>query len=317
MKIVALDYQTLNPGDIDDIALRQLGDFSAYDRSDKEEGVTRANNAEVLIVNKFLVTREFIKQLPNLKYICVSATGYNNVDIQAAKESGIIVSNVSGYSVPAVVQHVFALIFTITNKVAMYAHEVSDNVWSEQPHFSYWHEPIYELKAKTMGLYGYGDIAQSVAQVALAYGMNVLVHHPNKKKYYSDNISWVSAPDLLMRSDILSLHAPLNDGTQNFINKDSLALMKASAILINTARGPLVQEQELYEVLSRQGIRAAGLDVLCQEPPRSDHPLFSLDNCTITPHQAWASSEARRRLLDGLVQNILGYKVSQILNRVV
>lgn len=314
MKIVALDYHTLNPGDIDDSALRALGQVETFYNSDLEQAIARAQDAEVIIVNKFKVDDTILKHLPKLKYLCVSATGYNNIDINAAKTHSVKVSNVKGYSTASVVQQVFSLIFSITNEVARYSNEVSNNEWSDQDHFSYWHEPIRELNGKTLGLLGYGDIAKGVAKVALAFGMNVKVNHLSKLKSYPNGVVWDSWVNILSSSDIISLHAPLTDATSNIINKDSLAQMKKEAILINTARGPLVDEQVLYDALRNKTIRAAGLDVLCAEPPAKNHPLFDLDNCIITPHQAWASLESRQRLLQGLINNINGYKEGDLLN---
>ena len=316
MKIVALDYHTLNPGDIDDTSIRSLGDFNEYPNSSSKEGIARAQGAEVVIVNKYVMSRTVIEQLPTLKYICVSATGYNNVDIEAAKEHGVIVSNVSGYSTTSVVQQVYSLLLASSNSVARYNTEVSNNEWSNQSFFSYWHQPIVELHGKTMGLLGYGDIAQAVAKVAVAFGMNVVVHHPNKLDAYPDGVQWVTWDELLLQSDYISLHAPLNRGTQDIINTSSLNKMRSTAVLVNTARGPLVSEAALYDALHAGVIKAACLDVMCQEPPQADHPLYSLDNCIITPHQAWASIESRQRLLDGLVHNINGYKSGEIKNKI-
>lgn len=316
MNIVALDYHTLNPGDIDDSLLFQVGNVSIYDHSTHSEAVLRAKDADIIIVNKFLVTEELLARLPKLKYVCVSATGYNNVDLEAASKAGISVSNVVGYSTPSVAQQVFSLILAITNKVSMYSQEVSSNQWSNQNYFSYWNEPIVELQNKTLGLYGYGNIAQEVAQIGIAFGMNVVVYHPNRKEKYGQNVKWLSQKNLLEQSDILSLHAPLTNGTSNLINKETLSAMKKSAILINTARGPLVNEKDLYNALKEYRIRAAALDVMCQEPPEINHPLYGLDNCIITPHQAWASVESRMRLLQLLIKNICSYKKGNILNKV-
>ncbi len=307
INIIALDGHTLNPGDLSWEGIEALSNFEVFPRTDRNSILERAESADILIVNKLVLDRPVLEQLPRLKYICVSATGYNNVDLDYCKEKKIPVSNVSGYSTPAVAQHVFAMLFALTSQVEKYNQEVHQGVWSKQNDFAYWHQPIDEIYEKVMGLYGFGKIGKAVADVALAFGMKVIVHRKNPEKEQIEGINYVSLDELFSQSDVLSLHAPLTEDNKGIISLLNLAKMKSSAYLINTARGGLVNELALRNALENKSIAGAALDVLSSEPPPPDHVLFGLENCIITPHQAWASLAARRRLLNDVVKNVEGF----------
>ena len=314
INIIALDGHTLNPGDLSWDGLESLSSFSVFSRTDRNLIVERAKTADILIVNKLILDRPILEQLPRLKYICISATGYNNVDLAYCREKKIPVSNVSGYSTPAVVQHVFALLFALTNQVEKYNKEVHRGVWSQQNDFAYWHQPIDEIHGKVMGIYGFGKIGKAVADVALAFGMKVIVHRKNPQKEQIEGIEYVDLDKLFSQSDVLSLHAPLTEDNKGIISLLNLAKMKSTAYLINTARGGLVNELALRNALENKRIRGAALDVLSTEPPLSDHILMGLENCIITPHQAWASLAARSRLLNEVVKNVEGFLNGQMRN---
>lgn len=307
INIVALDGQTLNPGDLSWESINSISYFEVYPHSKPEEVISRAKNADILIVNKCILDRPILEQLPRLKYICVSATGYNNVDVSYCKEQKIPVSNVSGYSTPAVAQHVFALLFALTNQVERYNQEVHLGEWSKQTHFSYWNSPLQEIYGMVMGIYGFGKIGQAVGKIALAYGMKVIAHHKHPERDKMQGIEFVELDTLFSQSDVLTLHAPLNNKNKGIISESNLKKMKSSAYLINTGRGGLVNETELKIALENNWIAGAGLDVLSQEPPPPDHILLGVNNCIITPHQAWASQSARQRLMDETAKNIRGY----------
>ena len=307
INIIALDGHTLNPGDLSWEGMEALSSFEVFPRTDRKNILERAETADILIVNKLVLDRPTLEQLPRLKYICVSATGYNNVDLDYCKEKNIPVSNVSGYSTPAVAQHVFALLFALTNQIEKYNQEVHQGVWSKQNDFAYWYQPIDEIYGKVMGIYGFGKIGKAVANVALAYGMKVIVHRKNPHKDQIEGIEYVSLDELFSQSDVLSLHAPLTEENKDIISLLNLAKMKPTAYLINTARGGLVNELALRNALENKRIAGAGLDVLSSEPPPLDHILLGLENCIITPHQAWASLAARRRLLNEVVKNVEGF----------
>ncbi|AEE54038.1 D-2-hydroxyacid dehydrogenase [Haliscomenobacter hydrossis] len=306
-KIVVLDGHTLNPGDLSWNELKSLGEVDFYDRSTSDEIIPRAKDATILIVNKLVLTREHIEQLPRLRCICVSATGYNNVDLAAAREREIGVSNAVGYGTHSVAQHVFALLLELSNHVALHHQSVLNGDWSHQPDFSYWKKPLIELNGKTMGILGFGRIGQKVASIAMAMGMRVLATHRHPERDALVGVTFVRIEDLFAASDVVSLTVPLNDKTRQIVNAKMLQRMKPSAFLINTGRGELINESDLYQALVEEKLAGAGLDVLDGEPPRADHPLFDLPNCIITPHQAWASKEARQRLLDITVGNVASY----------
>ena len=306
-KIVVLDGHTLNPGDLSWNELKNLGEVDFYDRTSSDEIVPRAKDATILIVNKLVLTREHIEQLPVLRCICVSATGYNNVDLVATREREICVSNAVGYGTHSVAQHVFALLLELSNNVALHHQSVLNGDWSNQPDFSYWKKPLIELNGKTMGILGFGRIGQKVASIAMAMGMRVLATHRHPERDALVGVTFVRIEDLFSASDVVCLTVPLNDKTRQIVDAKMLKRMKPSAFLINTGRGELINESDLYQALVEEKLAGAGLDVLDGEPPRADHPLFDLPNCIITPHQAWASKEARQRLLDITVGNVASY----------
>lgn len=303
-KICFLDSYTLSPGDLDLSSLNELGDVALYDRTKNEDIIARVIDAEILITNKCVIDANLIEQLPSLKLIQVAATGYNNVDLKAAKQRGITVCNVSGYSTESVGQHVFAMLLSYLNQVHIYNEESSLGVWTDASDFSYWHNPIYALNEMTFGIIGYGKIGSCVANIAASFGMKVIVSHKHNVISSNENITFHDQEFVFENSDVLSLHAPLNASTDQFINTSTLTKMKSNAILINTGRGGLINEAELANALVANKIKAALLDVLSQEPPQKDNVLLGLDNCYITPHQAWANIGARKRLLKGIVENI-------------
>ncbi|MEM1326834.1 MAG: D-2-hydroxyacid dehydrogenase [Bacteroidota bacterium] len=305
--IVYLDGYTLNPGDLDWSSLTDLGDVKIYDRSNGDEIVDRAKAAEIVLVNKAELTAERIEQLPNLKYIGVTATGYNIVDLEAASECNIPVCNAANYSTPGVAQHVFALLLELTNRVGDHDKSVQNGDWASSADFAYTLQTLPELAEKTMGIYGLGNIGNKVADIALAFDMKVISLHKHPKRDARPGVEFVDKDTLLRESDVLSLHAPLSEKNKYFINAESLKMMKPTAYLINTGRGGLVHEADLRAALLAGEIKGAGVDVLSKEPPPADHPLFGLPNCIITPHVAWATKESRERLLEICVENIKAF----------
>lgn len=306
-KIVALDAYTLNPGDLSWQTIEELGDFEAYERSTPEQALLRAKEADILLLNKFVLSSELLAKLPNLKCVCVTATGYNNVDLEATKARAIPVCNAVGYGTTAVAQHVFALLFALTNQVAQHHASVQAGRWAANPDFCYWLKPIEELAGKTMGIYGFGRIGQKVADLALAFDMKVLATHKHPKRDAHPKVDFVELDTLFSQSDVISLHAPLSDSNHQIVNRDLLARMRPSAYLINTGRGGLIHELDLKEALLHKQFAAAALDVLSVEPPPKNHPLLGIKNCIITPHQAWASQAARQRLMDITAANIKAF----------
>ncbi|MEO1262333.1 MAG: D-2-hydroxyacid dehydrogenase [Bacteroidota bacterium] len=302
-KIVILDGHTSNPGDLSWQPISQHGPLTVYDRTAPVLGLKRAQDATVLIVNKYPLTRSLLEQLPQLKLICTLATGYNNVDIDAASEFGITVCNAVGYSTPSVAQHVFSLLFTMTNHVSLHNTDVQNSGWANAPDWCYWARPMTELAGKTMGIYGLGKIGQAVGKIARALGMQVIANRRNMDQP-PPGVNYVSFEKLLSDSDVLSLHAPLSDENEGIIHARHLALMKPTAFLINTGRGGLVNEPDLKKALTDNQIAGAGLDVLSQEPPPADHPLIGVKNCFITPHHAWATRESRMRLIQIVGDNV-------------
>ena len=308
MKIVVLDGFTMNPGDLDMDALTALGDCEIHDRTFEEDVLARIGNAEIVLTNKTILTSEIIRLAPKLKYIGVLATGYNVVDLEAAREREIPVTNVPTYSTSSVVQMVFALLLEITQKVALHDKLVRKGRWEECPDFSFTDKPLMELDGKIMGIVGYGEIGRRVAIAAHAFGMKVLVHTAHPEKYKDDNsVSFVDLDTIFRQSDVVSLHCPLSVETKFLVNEERIALMKKTAILINTGRGRLVDEQALADALDIKEIGGAGIDVLSEEPPRTHHPLIGARNCFVTPHIAWATREARRRLLAMAVENVQAF----------
>ncbi len=304
IEIIVLDGQVLNPGDLDWSILEELGNLKVYERSDADQIKERAINAEYIIVNKSKIDADIIDQLPKLKCICVTATGYNNVDTAYARIKNIDVVNVVGYGAKAVAQHVFALILHYTNHVALHNTSVKEGQWQNSEEWCYWNFPLMELSNKTLGIIGYGDIGKEVAKIGLAFNMNVKVAEREGIQLIDENISICSLEEIYNSSDFLTLHVPLTNETELIINEYSLMLMKSSAMLVNTGRGGLINESDLYKALTNGTIRYAALDVLTNEPPLEDNKLIQLDNCLITPHNAWVAVESRQRLIDVTFENL-------------
>lgn len=305
MNIVILDGYTANPGDLSWNELEKLGDVTVYERTAPEETVARAADAEVVLTNKVLLTSEVMAQLPKLKYIGVLATGYNVVDIQAAHERGIVVTNVPAYSTESVAQMVFAHLLTVTNRTEHYAQQNREGKWSRSKDFSYIDTLLPEIAGKTFGIVGLGNIGMRVAQIALAFGMKVKAL--SSKEVLPEGIEKVTLDELLATSDVLSLHCPLTDNTRHLINKESIQKMKSSAILINTGRGPLIDDDAVANALAEGRLYAFCADVMTVEPPAADNPLLKQPNAYITPHIAWASTEARVRLIQIATDNVRGF----------
>lgn len=314
--IVVLDGHTLNPADLSWAPLEALGALRVFPRTAPSDVIERAVEANIILANKVRLNAALLEQLPRLACICVTATGYNNIDTAAAAALGITVCNAVGYSTHSVAQHVFALLLEISNQVALHDRSVRALDWSSQPDFSYWKHPLMELAGKTMGIYGFGRIGQQVGEIARAFGMQVIAYRRQPDPEAPEWVRMVPLETLFAESDVLSLNAPLNPDNINLVDKQRLASMKPGAILINTGRGELIVENDLEEALRRGRPAFAALDVLRQEPPPSDHPLFALPNCLITPHQAWASREARQRLLDISIQNVRQFLMGTPVNRV-
>lgn len=305
MKIVVLDGYVLNPGDLSWSKLEESGEVEIYPHSTHEEMLERCCDADIIITNKVRITDSDMQQLGRLKYIGITATGFNIVDTEAARRRGIIVTNVPSYSTEAVAQATFALILEITNQVALHSAAVKANEWSTCPSFCFWKSPLYELNGKTLGIYGMGNIGKRVSAIAKAFGMNVIFYSRSVKK--DVDAKQVSFEELLANSDYLTLHTPLFKENERIINADTLSKMKKDAVLINTARGGLVDSDALYEALKSGLIRAAGVDVLPDEPPAADDKLFELDNLFITPHIAWAAKETRERLMEIAINNVYSF----------
>ena len=307
MKIVILDGYSANPGDLSWKPLEEIGELTVYDRTKPEEIIERAKDAEIVLTNKVLIKRSEIEQLPKLKYIGVLATGYNVVDVEAAREHGIIVTNVPAYSTESVTQMVFAHLLTVTNRTEHYAIQNRKGKWTASPDFCYWDTPLTELAGKTFGIMGLGNIGQRVAAIANAFGMKVVAYTSKAADKLPSYISKRTMEELLAESDVLSLHCPLTPDTKHLINRQTLELMKPSAILINTGRGPLVNDQDIADALKANRLRAFCADVLTEEPPKAENPLLSCENAFITPHIAWASNEARTRLIDVAISNVRAF----------
>jgi glycerate dehydrogenase len=302
MKIVILDGHTLNPGDLSWDDLKALGECTVHERTSRHELVTRARGAEVLLTNKVVLDAAALAKLPDLKYIGVLATGYNVVDVDAARKRGVVVTNVPAYSTDSVAQLVFALLLKIVNAVDRHNESVRAGNWSERQDFSYHVTPLVELAGLTMGVVGFGATGRTVTKIAQAFGMKVIVHTRNPKAV--EAVNFVDLETVFSKSDVLSLHCPLTPETENLVNSERLKTMKETAVLINTSRGPVVDENALAQALDSGQIAAAGLDVLSTEPPSPDNPLLQARNCVITPHIAWATLAARKRLMDIVVRNL-------------
>ena len=316
MKIIVLDGYGLNPGDLNWEGLESLGELTVYDRTLPSELMQRAADAEVLVTNKTLITAENMAALPELKYIGVLATGYNVVDIDAAKARGIVVTNIPAYSTASVAQMVFAHILNITQRVGYYADENKQGRWTKNADFCYWDTQLVELQGKKMGIVGLGNIGQATARIAQAFGMEVCVYSSKPQFVLPSGIKKMDLDELFAECDVISLHCPLTPDTKEMVNAERLSKMKKNAILINTGRGPLINEQDLADALNEGRIAAAGLDVLSVEPSVEGNPLLTARNCFITPHIAWATLEARTRLMEIAVQNLKSYLNGQIINNV-
>ena len=299
MKIVVLDGYAANPGDLSWAPLEALGELTVYDRTPADQIAARIADAELVLTNKTVLTRELIAGAKNLKYIGVLATGYNVVDVAAAKELGVVVTNIPAYSTDSVAQLVFALLLEICHNVGHHSQAVHAGRWSANADFCFWDTPLIELAGKTMGIVGYGRIGHKVAEIARCFGMNVIAWTRTPR-----DPECVSLDELLERSDVISLHCPLFPETKNLINRDTIAKMKDGVILINTSRGPVVNDADLREALESGKVYAAGADVSTVEPIPADSPLLGAKNMFLTPHIAWATFEARERLMDIAVKNV-------------
>lgn len=306
MKIVVLDGYTLNPGDLSWDQIKNAGECQIFDRTTPEQVLKRATGAQALFTNKVILDKETIAQLPELKFIGVLATGYNVVDTQAAKNAGIVVCNIPAYSTQSVAQMVFSHILHFAQNISTHARSVQAGDWASSKDFAYWLTPQSELAGKTLGIIGFGQIGQAVARIGLAFGMKVIFNNRSKKTSNLD-VAQVDFETLLKESDYISINCPLTDENKGFINKNAIAQMKSSAFLINTGRGPLIDEQDLAKALNSDQIAGAGLDVLSLEPAAADNPLPKAKNCNITPHIAWATLEARQRLMQIAGNNLTAF----------
>ena len=308
MKIVILDGYTLNPGDLSWEPLKELGEVTVYERTAPKDVCKRAEGSEVVFTNKVVLDEAVLEKLSSLKYIGVLATGYNVVDVAAAVRKGIVVTNIPAYSTSSVAQMAFAHILNIVQRVGYYAQEVSNGKWSRQADFSFWDAPLHELDGKKIGIIGFGNTGRATARIAVGFGLDVYVYtSKSAMELPADVHKCPSMDELFRKCDIVSLHCPLTETTRELVDARKLELMKPSAILINTGRGGLVNEQDLADALNSGKIAAAGLDVLSSEPPRADNPLLKARNCFITPHQAWATKEARVRLMQLAVNNLKAF----------
>ncbi len=317
MKICILDGYSLNPGDLDWSPVERLGDVTLFDRTPADKIVERAADADIVLTNKVPFNADTLRQLPRLRFICVLATGYNIIDTEAAARQGVVVANIPAYSTMSVAQMAFAHILNITNHVASYAREVADGKWTNCPDFCFWDSALTELAGKTMGIVGLGNTGMATARIAIALGMKVVAMTSKSADTLPEGITPAPLDDVLASADVVSLHCPLTPSTRHLINAASIAKMKPSAILINTGRGPLVDEQAVADALNGGRLAAFGADVLSQEPPRGDNPLLSARNCFLTPHIAWATLEARTRLMSTATENVRQFIAGEpVANRV-
>lgn len=316
MKIVVLDAYTLNPGERRWEELEELGEVVVHDRTAQLDVVRRAKDAEVVLTNKTILDGFILNLLPKLKYIGVLATGYNVVDLDVARQRGIVVTNIPAYSTQSVAQMAIAHLLNITQRVAHYAHEVHNGVWSAQPDFCYWNTPLIELAGKKIGIVGFGNTGQATAQIAEALGMEVWVYTSKPKKSLPKKYQKVTLNELFSACDVVSLHCPLTAENKEMVNSFHLSLMKQGAILINTSRGGLIDEKALEQALLSGKLLGAGLDVLSSEPVPNGNPLLKLKNCFITPHIAWATRESRMRLMNQAVENLKAWMEGRTINNV-
>ncbi len=307
LKAVILDGYTENPGDISWDPIGKLVDLTVYPRTAPDKIIERGKDADILIVNKVSLTRELLKDLPKLKFVATLATGYNQLDCEALKEKGIPVSNIPAYSTNAVAQMVFAYILELINKVSEYTADVKSGTWSKCEDFCYWNSPLYELDGKTLGIIGFGKIGARVSQIATAFGMKILCYTPSGKKEGFPNVTFTDMDTVIGNSDFITVHCPLTPATNGLINAEFIGKMKENSYIINTARGPVANENDVATALRNGTLAGYGTDVLSTEPPKEDNPLLTAPNCLITPHIAWAAYETRLRLMGILEENIKAY----------
>ncbi|MDC7244339.1 MAG: D-2-hydroxyacid dehydrogenase [Sphaerochaetaceae bacterium] len=315
MNIVVLDGYTENPGDLSWEGFEKLGNLSVYDRTAASQILERIGDAEVVITNKVPITEQTFEACPSIRYVGVLATGFNVVDVAAAKAHGVVVTNIPTYGTAAVAQFAFALLLEVCHHVGHHSRTVQEGKWTQCPDFCYWDYPLIELAGKTMGIVGFGRIGQAVGKLANAFGMNVLAYDAYQNKELEHEMcSYEDLNTVLSESDIISLHAPLTKETEGMINRENIDRMKDGVIIINTSRGPLINEGDLKEALLSKKVLAAGLDVVSTEPIRSDNVLLGLDNCIITPHIAWAPKESRQRLMDIATDNLRSFLEGHAVN---
>lgn len=308
MKIVVLDGYTLNPGDLSWKNLETLGETIIYDRTEDCDIVSRIGDAEIVLTNKTPLKEETFKACPSIKYVGVLATGYNVVDVKSAKENGIIVTNIPTYGTTAVSQFVFALLLELCHRVGHHSNRVAQGAWASSIDFCFWDYPLVELYGKTIGIIGFGRIGHQTSLIARGFGMKVLAFDSYiNKEWEKEGVTYVSLDELLKESDVISLHCPLFPETEKIINKDSISKMKDGVKIINTSRGPLIDEDALYEALESNKVSGAAMDVLAVEPPKGHNRLSTHPNCIVTPHIAWAPKESRQRLMDIAVDNVAQY----------
>lgn len=307
MKIVELDAHSVNPGDLSWEEIKELGELELYDRTAPEDVVKRAHDADAILINKINVSEDVMKSLPRLRYIGEMATGFNNIDIKAAQRLGITVTNIPAYSTDSVAQIVFAHILNITNRVDHYATETRQGIWSRNPDFCYWDTPLIELAGKSLGIVGLGHIGMRVAEIAHCFGMTVTAVTSKERQALPEWIRKATLDGLLSSSDIVTLHCPLTDSNRHMINAETLSMMHEKSILVNTGRGPLVDEAAVAEALNSGRLTAYCADVMSDEPPRADNPLLGCTNAFITPHIAWATHEARERLMGIAAKNLKAF----------
>lgn len=307
MKIVVLDGYAANPGDLSWEGIKTLGDTTVYPRTAKKEIVSRTKDADAILTNKVSFDDELMGQLPRLKYIGVLATGYNIIDVKAARKRGIVVTNIPSYSTLSVAQMVFAHILNITNHVSHYADATRQGRWSRNPDFCYWDTPLTELQGKTLGIVGLGNIGQAVARLGHDFGMYISAYTSKNSSALPEWIQKTTLDGLFAVSDILTLHCPLTEETRGLVNKENISKMHPGSIIINTSRGPVVEEQDVADALHSGQLAAFGADVLCSEPPAADNPLLSEPHAYVTPHIAWATKEARQRLMDIATGNLKAF----------
>ena len=316
MKIVHLEGNAVNPGDLSWDVLQQFGDVIVYERTAPEDAAARIGDAEVVLINKTPITAQLLDQCPNLRLICVQATGYNVVDCNATKERGVLVCNVPSYGTNAVAQFTFSLLLELCNRVGHHDKMVHEGAWCRCPSFCFWDTPQMELADKTIGIIGFGRIGRAVGTIAKAFGMKVLAYNRSQCPEGEAIGEYVDLDRLLSESDIISLHCPLTPDTENLINRKTIAQMKDGAILLNTARGPLLNEMDVADALRSGKLRCAAMDVVSREPMLESNPLLAAPNCIITPHMAWTPVESRQRIIDSTVESIRGYLSGKPVNTV-